>query len=77
MKKGDYAYYLNRLLSPTLVVINDVEEAGGTRKYYVSHVRALGRRGPSWWCSESSLFPSLADAEKRVREIIESRKVQH
>jgi hypothetical protein len=77
VKKGDYAYYLNRLLSPTLVVINDVEENNGTRRYYVSHVRALGRRGSSWWCNESSLFPSLAEAEKRVREIIESRKVQH
>ena len=74
VKKGDYAYYLNRLLSPTLVVINDVEDAGGTRRYYVSHVRALGRKGPSWWCNESSLFPSLADAEKRVREIAESHK---
>ena len=74
MKKGDYAYYLNRLLSPTLVVINDVDENNGIRRYYVSHVRALGRRGPSWWCSESSLFPSLADAQKRVREIVESRK---
>jgi len=74
VKKGDYAYYLNRLLSPTLVVINDVDENNGIRRYYVSHVRALGRRGPSWWCSESSLFPSLADAQKRVREIVESRK---
>jgi len=77
MKKGDYAYYLNRLLSPTLVVINDVEEDNGTRRYYVSHVRALGRKGHSWWCSESSLFPSLAEAEKRVREIVESHKVQN
>jgi hypothetical protein len=77
VKKGDYAYYLNRLLSPTLVVINDVEENNGTRRYYVSHVRPLGRKGPSWWCSESSLFPSLAEAEKKVREIVESRKVQH
>ena len=77
MKKGDYAYYLNRLLSPTLVVINDVEEDNGTRRYYVSHVRALGRKGPSWWCNESSLFPSLAEAEKRVREIVESHKVQN
>ena len=77
MKKGDYAYYLNRLLSPTLVIINDVDDGGGTRRYYVSYVRPLGRRGPSWWCNESSLFPSLADAEKRVREIVESRKVQH
>ena len=77
MKKGDYAYYLNRLLSPTLVVINDVEEDNGTRRYYVSYVRPLGRKGPSWWCNESSLFPSLAEAEKRVREIVESRKVQH
>ena len=77
MKKGDYAYYLNRLLSPTLVMINDVEDVGGIRRYYVSHVRALGRKGPSWWCNESSLFPSLAEAEKRAREIVESRKVQH
>jgi len=77
VKKGNHAYYLNRLLSPTLVVINDVEEDNGTRRYYVSHVRALGRKGPSWWCNESSLFPSLAEAEKRVREIVESRKVQH
>lgn len=78
VKKGDYAYYLNRLLSPTLVMINDVEEdTGGIRKYHVSHVRPLGRKGPSWWCNESSLFPSLSDAEKRVREIIESRKVQN
>jgi len=77
MKKGDYAYYLNRLLSPTLVVINDVEEDNGTRRYYVSYVRPLGRKGPSWWCSESSLFPSLAEAEKRVREIVESHKVQN
>jgi len=59
------------------VTINDVEEAGGTRKYYVSHVRALGRKGPSWWCNESSLFPSLAEAEKRAREIVESHKVQN
>jgi len=77
VKKGDYAYYLNRLLSPTLVVINDVEESNGTRRYYVSHVRPLGRKGPSWWCNESSLFPSLAEVEKRVREIAESRKVQY
>jgi hypothetical protein len=77
VKKGDYAYYLNRLLSPTLVVINDVEENNGTRRYYVSHVRPLGRKGPSWWCSESSLFPSLAEAQERIREIVESRKVQH
>jgi len=74
MKKGDYAYYLNRSLNPTLVTINDVEETNGTRRYYVSYVRPLGRKGPSWWCSESSLFPSLADAEKRVREIAESHK---
>jgi len=74
VKKGDYAYYLNRLLSPTLVMINDVEETNGTRRYYVSYVRPLGRKGPSWWCSESSLFPSLADAEKRIRDIAESHK---
>jgi len=74
VKKGDYAYYLNRLLSPTLVVINDIEESNGIRRYYVSYVRALGRKGPSWWCNESSLFPSLADAEKRIREIVESHK---
>jgi len=74
MKKGDYAYYLNRSLNPTLVTINDVEETNGTRRYYVSYVRPLGCKGPSWWCSESSLFPSLADAEKRVREIAESHK---
>ena len=74
VKKGDYAYYLNRLLSPTLVMINDVEETNGTRRYYVSYVRPLGRKGPSWWCNESSLFPSLADAEKRIREIAESHK---
>jgi len=77
MEKGNYAYYLNRLLSPTLVIINDIEEKGGTRRYYVSHVRALGRRGSSWWCNESSLFPSITEAEKRAREIIESRKAQH
>ena len=64
MKKGEYAYYLNRLLSPTLVVINDVDETDCIRRYYVSYVRPLGRKGPSWWCNESSLFPSLADAEK-------------
>jgi len=56
------------------VVINDIEESNGIRRYYVSHVRPLGRKGPSWWCNESSLFPSLADAEKRVREIAESHK---
>jgi len=74
VKKGDYAYYLNRLLNPTLVVINDVEDKGGIRRYYVSHVRALGRKGFSWWCSESSLFPSLADAQKKIREIAESHR---
>ena len=77
MKRGDYAYYLNRSLNPTLVTINDVEETNGTRRYYVSYVRPLGRKGPSWWCNESSLFPSLAEAEKRVREIVESHKVQN
>jgi hypothetical protein len=77
VRKGDYAYYLNKMLNPTLVVIQDVEDVGGTRRYYVSHVRALGRKGPSWWCSESSLFPSLAEAQERIREIVESRKVQH
>ena len=65
MKKGDYAYYLNRLFSPTLVIISDVEDVGGIRRYYVSHVRPLGRKGHSWWCDKSSLFPSLADVQKK------------
>jgi hypothetical protein len=75
MKKGEYAYYLNKMLRPALVVINDVEECNGVRRYYVSHVRPLGRKGPSWWCNESSLFPSLAEAEKKIIEIAESHKV--
>jgi hypothetical protein len=75
MRKGEFAYYLNKSLNPTLVMIMDIEETDGTRRYYVTNVRPLGRKGPSWWCSESSLFPSLTDAERRVREIVESRKV--
>jgi hypothetical protein len=75
MKKGEYAYYLNKMLSPTLVLITDVEEVDGVKRYYVTHVRPLGRKGPSWWCSEPSLFPTLADAKKRVMEIIQTRRV--
>jgi hypothetical protein len=75
MKKGGYAYYLDKMLRPTLVLITDVEEVDGVKRYCVTHVRPLGRKGPSWWCSEPSLFPTLVDAKKRVMEIIQTRRV--
>jgi hypothetical protein len=74
MNKGDYAYYVNKKLGITPVVIDDVEDSEGEKRYRVTHIRTTGRKGFSWWCNEPSLFPTMADAEKRVREIVQTRE---